>query len=72
MRIDPRAEQAAVRAVLWTLTGVTVVILVFIIAYVLRKGIPVLNAEFLTRNPVDMGAYLTGFTAEFAPLDIDY
>ncbi|MBN2264880.1 MAG: phosphate ABC transporter permease PstA [Candidatus Aminicenantes bacterium] len=55
MRIDPRAEQAAVRAVLWTLTGVTVVILVFIIAYVLRKGIPVLNAEFLTRNPVDMG-----------------
>jgi len=55
MRIDPRAEQAAVRAVLWTFTAVTVAILVFIIFFVLRKGLPALSWDFLARNPVDMG-----------------
>jgi phosphate transport system permease protein len=55
MRIDPRAEQRVARAVLWTLTAVTVVILVYIIAYILKKGVPALSWEFLTRNPVDMG-----------------
>jgi len=55
MRINPRAEQAFVRVVLWTLTAITVLILVFIIVFVLRKGIPALSWDFLTRNPVDMG-----------------
>ena len=55
MRLDPRAEQRAVSAVLWTLTVVTVAILFFIIAFVLRKGVPVLSWDFLTGNPVDMG-----------------
>ena len=55
MRINPRAEQAFVRAVLWTLTAITVLILVFIIVFVLRKGIPALSWDFLTKNPVDMG-----------------
>ncbi|MGZ5454112.1 MAG: phosphate ABC transporter permease PstA [Candidatus Aminicenantales bacterium] len=55
MRINPRAEQAFVRAVLWTLTAITVLILVYIIVFVLRKGIPALSWDFLTKNPVDMG-----------------
>ncbi|MGB8958104.1 MAG: phosphate ABC transporter permease PstA [Candidatus Aminicenantales bacterium] len=55
MRINPRAEQAFVRAVLWTLTVITVLILVYIIVFVLRKGIPALSWDFLTKNPVDMG-----------------
>ena len=29
--------------------------LVFIIAFILRRGLPVLGLEFLTANPVDMG-----------------
>ncbi len=55
MRLAPRAEQAVARAVLWTLTAVTVVILVYIVAFVLRKGLPALSWEFLSKNPVDMG-----------------
>ena len=55
MRINPRAEQAFVRAVLWTMTAITVLILVYIIVFVLRKGIPALSLDFLTKNPVDMG-----------------
>ncbi|NTU50877.1 MAG: phosphate ABC transporter permease PstA [Candidatus Aminicenantes bacterium] len=54
-RIDPRTEQAVVRTVLWTLTALTVLILVYIIVFILRKGIPALSWEFLTKNPVDMG-----------------
>jgi len=54
-RIDPRTEQAVVRTVLWTLTALTVLILVYIIVFILRKGIPALSWEFLSKNPVDMG-----------------
>jgi phosphate transport system permease protein len=54
-RISPRAEQAAVGIVLWTLTAITVAVLVFIILFVLRRGLPVLSWNFLTENPVDMG-----------------
>jgi phosphate transport system permease protein len=54
-RIGPRAEQAAVRVVLWTFTAITVAVLVFIIVFVLRKGLPALGWHFLFKNPVDMG-----------------
>ena len=55
MRISPRAGQAIARTVLWTLTIITVVILVYIVVFVLRKGLPALSWEFLSKNPVDMG-----------------
>lgn len=55
MRLDPRREQALVRAILWAATFLTVSVLVFIIAYILRRGLPVVSASFLTKNPVDMG-----------------
>jgi phosphate transport system permease protein len=55
MRPNPRAEQSIVRIVLWTLTCTTIAILVFIIVFVLRKGIPALSWDFLVKNPVDMG-----------------
>jgi len=55
MRLDPRREQAIVRGVLWAATLLTVSVLVFIIAYILRQGLPVVSASFLTKNPVDMG-----------------
>ena len=55
MRLDPKVEQSLVKAVLMVMTAVTVFILLFIIVFILRKGIPVLGLSFLTRNPVDMG-----------------
>jgi phosphate transport system permease protein len=55
MRISPRAGQAIARMVLWAMTIITVVILVYIVVFVLRKGLPALSWEFLSKNPVDMG-----------------
>jgi phosphate transport system permease protein len=55
MRLDPKVEQGLVKAALQVMTAVTVFILLFIIVFILRKGIPVLGLSFLTRNPVDMG-----------------
>ena len=50
-RSTPEAEQAIVRAVLWILTVITVFILFFIVIFILRKGLPVLELEFLTGIP---------------------
>ena len=55
MRLDPKIEQGLVKAVLMVMTAVTVFILLFIIVFILKKGIPVLDLSFLMRNPVDMG-----------------
>jgi len=55
MRLNPKKEQLIARAVLWAFTLFTVFILVFIILYVLKKGLPVLNSSFLTKNPENMG-----------------
>jgi phosphate transport system permease protein len=55
VKLDPRTSQGIARVVLWTMTIITVAILVYIIAFVLRKGIPALSWEFLSKNPVDMG-----------------
>jgi len=53
--MNPRREQKIATAVLWFFVLLTVFILLFIIVYILRKGLPVLSGSFLTRNPVDMG-----------------
>jgi phosphate transport system permease protein len=55
MRLSPRAAQTAVRIALWSMTVITVVVLLFIILFILRKGVPALSWGFLTQNPVDMG-----------------
>ncbi len=54
-RLGPRIEEKAVRIGLWTMTLVTVGVLLFIIVFILSRGIPVLSLEFLTANPMDMG-----------------
>ncbi len=43
------------RALLWLLTAITVFILFFIIFYVLKRGLPVISLEFLSKNPAEMG-----------------
>jgi len=55
MSLDPRLSQRIARTFLWAMTAVTVAILVFIIFFILRKGLPAINVDFLTKNPVDMG-----------------
>jgi len=53
--IPPRLEQRLVQVLLWGFTAVTVFILLFIIYFVLRRGLPALSLGFLTRNPAEMG-----------------
>lgn len=55
MYLHPRLEQKIVRTVLCLFTFVTVAILVFIMIFILRKGLPAVSWEFLSKNPVDMG-----------------
>ena len=55
MRIHPRYTQRGAIAILGGATLLTVLILVFIIFFILEKGLPVLSLHFLTDNPEDMG-----------------
>lgn len=55
MSLDPRLSQRIAKTVLWAMTVLTVAVLVFIIFFVLKKGLPVLDLDFLTKNPIDMG-----------------
>ncbi|MBN2199671.1 MAG: phosphate ABC transporter permease PstA [Candidatus Aminicenantes bacterium] len=55
MRVPPRLEQRFVKVVLWSMTAITVFVLLFIVAYILRRGLPVLSLSFLTENPHEMG-----------------
>ena len=55
MRLDPRISQFLMKTLLWTLTGFTLVILVFIIANVLVNGLPQVTPAFLFDVPHDMG-----------------
>lgn len=55
MRLRPRAEQKVAQVGLWAMTLITVGVLLFIIFFILRRGLPVLSLEFLTANPTDMG-----------------
>jgi phosphate transport system permease protein len=54
-RLGPRVEQKIAQTTLWAMTLVTVGVLLFIIFFILRRGLPVLSLEFLTTNPADMG-----------------
>jgi phosphate transport system permease protein len=54
-RFDPSVSQKIVRAILISMTALTVSILVFIITYVLLKGLPVIGWEFLTKGADDAG-----------------
>lgn len=55
MSLDPRLSQRIAKTLLWAMTVLTIAVLVFIIFFVLRKGLPALDIDFLTKNPVDMG-----------------
>jgi phosphate transport system permease protein len=55
VRVSPKITQALAVAVLGSATLLTVVVLVFIIVFVLGKGLPGVTWEFLSTAPKDMG-----------------
>lgn len=55
MRIPPKITQALAVSLLGFATLLTVVVLLFIIVFVLGKGLPGVTWEFLATNPKDMG-----------------
>ncbi len=53
--IPPRIVQKIMNGVFWASGLITLAILLIIIGYVLFKGMPVVNLEFLLGDPVDSG-----------------
>lgn len=55
MRIPPRTTQALAVTLLGGATGLTLAILIFVIVFILGKGLPVISLGFLFDNPQEMG-----------------
>jgi len=55
VRIHPRYTQFLAVVLLLTATVVTLGILIFIIFFILEKGLPVVDLDFLTGKPEDLG-----------------
>ena len=56
MRIPPNVAQRIAVAALWVPTALVLAVLVFIIAFVLWRGLPHVTWEFLSESPRDGGA----------------
>lgn len=54
-RLDPLLSQRLIKSLLWSLTGLTVFMLIFIIAFVSIKGLPQVTLRFLLSDIQDMG-----------------
>jgi phosphate transport system permease protein len=55
MRLPPKTSQAIAVVLLGAATLLTLAILVFVIVFVLGKGLPVINLSFLLESPREMG-----------------
>lgn len=55
MKINARTTQKIAKVFIWSAALLVIVILLAIILYILAKGIPVLNWQFLTEIPRNMG-----------------
>lgn len=55
MRLPPKYTQMLVVALLGAATLFTLLVLVFVIVFILSKGLPVLSWKFLSQNPQEMG-----------------
>jgi phosphate transport system permease protein len=55
MRVPPKYTQALAVVVLGAATLLTLAVLVFVVVFILDKGLPVVNWKFLTENPQEMG-----------------
>ena len=57
MRLSPQLAERLVKVMLWTFTGFTLLILIFIMVDISVKGLPQVTAGFLFSEPVDMGRH---------------
>jgi len=55
MIIKPKIAEQIAKFIIWTISILVILLLLFIISFILIKGIPTLTWEFLTENPSDMG-----------------
>jgi phosphate transport system permease protein len=55
MRLSPVVTQRVAVSFLWLLAGLTVGVLLFIIGFILWRGVPYLSFEFFTASPRSMG-----------------
>ncbi|MGQ9801214.1 MAG: phosphate ABC transporter permease PstA [Candidatus Saccharicenans sp.] len=55
LRLNPKTEQKIAQSLMYFLTSIAILVLVFILVVILKNGLPQLSLEFLTRNPADMG-----------------
>jgi len=55
MHIKPVHTQAMAAAFLWSLALLTLGVLMFVIAYILYHGLPLITWEFLSQSPANMG-----------------
>ena len=55
MRIHPVISQRIIVTGLWIMTGLTVGALLFVIGFILWRGLPHVTWAFLTQSPTDMG-----------------
>lgn len=53
--ISPKNAQKIMKSVFWASGIITVIILLVIIGYILLKGLPIINLEFLLADPIDSG-----------------
>lgn len=53
--ISPKNAQRIMKAVFWASGILTILILLVIIGYILLKGLPVINLEFIFGEPIDSG-----------------
>lgn len=55
MKISPKISQLIAKIVIWFVSIIVVLLLLFIVSNILLKGVPTLTWKFLTENPSDMG-----------------
>ena len=55
MRIHPVISQRIIVTALWIMTAMTVGVLLFIIGFVLLRGLPHVTWQFLSQSPTDAG-----------------
>jgi len=55
MRVSPKSTQQVAKTVIWLAAILVIGLLLFIMIYILLKGVPTLSWNFLSENPTDMG-----------------
>jgi phosphate transport system permease protein len=55
MRVSPKISQLIAKIVIWSAAILVIALLIFIMVYILFKGLPTLSWQFLSEIPRDMG-----------------